>query len=159
MYELCWSYHGFASKKDGTWKTPLVEVSEIRTMWQIEDSKYPMMSDFKKRVFDVAKKEINDYENSQFTVEKIEDVKQGKKIIGWYFHCKLKGETRSKLSLSSSALNREDDSIARDHQQEVLQLFKTLISSEEIKNSENRIERENQALEEAKQTIISKYRE
>lgn len=162
MYELCWSYHGFASKKDGVWKTPLVEVSEIRTMWQIEDSKYPMMSDFKKRVFDVAKKEINDYENSQFTVEKIEDVKQGKKIIGWYFHCKLKDESRSKFALVKSVTERtekDDEAIAREHQEELLELFKNMISSEEIRNSENRMERENQAWKEAQLEIIKKYKD
>lgn len=158
MYELCWSYHGFASKKDGTWKTPLVEVAEIRTMWQIEDSKYPMMSDFKKRVFDVAKKEINGYENSQFTVEDIEDVKQGKKIIGWHFHCKLKDDSKSHFATltSPAAESKSDDIIAHEHQQEILDRFREMLSTFESDESKSAAELE--VLEKAKQEVINIYK-
>lgn len=132
MYELCWSYHNFANKTTGQWKTRPVSVQEIREMWQIGEEKYPMMADFKKRVFEVARSEINSYENSQFTVDAITDIKQGKKIVAFVFECRLREVKKDPIkSLAEQSLDmpsETEDPIDREQGQEMLARFKQKIS-------------------------------
>lgn len=160
MYELCWSYHGFASKKTGEWKTPPIPISEIRAMWQIDDSKYPVMSDFKKRVFEVARNEINSYRNSQFTVEKIEDIKQGKKIVACVFCCQLRDVKKDPIKSLIATRETSDEEIMQEHSDEILEAYKQELRSrkEELENSQNRMTAENNLYEEIKQQIIEKYK-
>lgn len=159
MYELCWSYHGFASRsKEGIWSTPAISVEEIRTMWQIENEKYPMMSDFKKRVFEVARKEINSYENSQFTVEEIIDIKQGKKIIGFQFVCKLREVKNDPLLSLGEKSKQSDEEILHEHNNEIIEEFKKILKFNNLEGDPNRIQKENQIFEDVKEQILNKYK-
>lgn len=73
-------------------KTPCLDIDVFRNQMGLGISEYKRMNDFKKRVLDLAKDEIN--EKSDLKV-KYENVKQGRKIIGFKFtvHEKQKAKT------------------------------------------------------------------
>ena len=73
-------------------KTPCFQLEIFRNQMGLGINEYKRMNDFKKRVLDLAKDEIN--EKSDLRV-KYENVKQGRKIIGFKFtvHEKPKAKT------------------------------------------------------------------
>ncbi len=161
MYEYCWSYHNIPSRtKEGRWQTPTISIKELRTMWMIDDSKYPVMSDFKKRVIDVAKDEINRYENSQFTLEDVEYIKQGCKIVACKFHCKMNNVKNDPLSSLNPSVIKNDDEILSQHQEELMELFKKMISEKEseLENNPEKVKIQNEMFEDSKQNILNKYK-
>ncbi len=64
-------------------KTPLINLEVLREQLGIEQNEYKLMSDFKKRVLNVAKNEIN--EKSDLDIEYYQE-KDGKKITGFWFN-------------------------------------------------------------------------
>lgn len=160
MYEYCWSYHNFKNKKDGRWETPMISIKELRTMWMIDDSKYPVMSDFKKRVIEVSKDEINRYENSQFTLEDVEYFKQGCKIVACKFHCKLNSIKTDPLKSLNPSAGKTNDEILSEHNEEVLKLFKEMIAAKkaELENDPERLNKENDIFQDTQQIILDKYK-
>lgn len=68
-------------------KTPLVTIEDLRSRLGIAVHQYKLMSNFKKRVLDLAVNEIN--EHTDITV-KYKQHKQGKAIIGFTFSFKHK---------------------------------------------------------------------
>lgn len=160
MYEYCWSYHNLHNKKTGQWETPMISIKELRTMWMIDDSKYPVMSDFKKRVIEVSKDEINRYENSQFTLESVEYFKQGCKIVACKFHCKLNSLKKDPLKTLNPAAGKDDSEILSEHNDEILKTFKEMIAAKkaELENDPERLSKENDMFEDSKQIILDKYK-
>jgi plasmid replication initiation protein len=80
------------------WKTPRkleIEVTELKRQLQIEDN-YPAMCDFKKRVIDVAIKEINDY--SDIHVNKPTQTKAGRVITHLCFTFRFKDKKPSTVT-------------------------------------------------------------
>ncbi len=65
-----------------TGKTPTFELQKFRQQLGVEENKYKQMSNFKNKVLNIAVKQIN--KNTDITV-KYEQVKQGRKIIGFKF--------------------------------------------------------------------------
>lgn len=159
MYEYCWSYHNL-HKKDGKWETPMISIKELRTMWMIDESKYPVMSDFKKRVIEVSKDEINRYENSQFTLEAVEYFKEGCKIVACKFHCKLNNVKKDPLKSLNPSAGKDDQEILSEHNDEIMNTFKSLLAAKkaELENDPERLSKENDLFEDTKQSILDKYK-
>lgn len=65
-----------------THKTPLFELQEFRNRLGVEAHEYSRMTDFKKRVLDVAVNQINEFSNIQI---KVEQHKRGRSIHGFSF--------------------------------------------------------------------------
>lgn len=63
-------------------KTPIFELSDLRSKLGVEPSEYPRMTNFKDRVLGVAIKQINDLSNIQITMEQH---KKGRSIVGFSF--------------------------------------------------------------------------
>lgn len=87
-------------------KTPIIELEILREQLGIEKNEYKLMSDFKKRILNVAKSEIN--EKSDLDIEYYQ-IKDGKKIIGFEFTVftklaatEIKDATSDNMLLSSS---------------------------------------------------------
>lgn len=73
--------------------TPTIKLEDLRARLGIEEEKYTLMSNFKKRVLDHAVKQIND--NTNITVE-YEQKKHGRTIIGFVFKFKTKKAAEKK---------------------------------------------------------------
>ena len=71
-------------------KTLTITLDELRFRFGLLDTEYKVMSDFKKRVLDMAVKDIN--ENTDITV-KYDQHKQGRTITGFTFKFKQKAKT------------------------------------------------------------------
>ena len=71
-------------------KTLNITLDELRFRFGLLDTEYKVMSDFKKRVLDMAVKDIN--ENTDITV-KYDQHKQGRTITGFTFKFKQKAKT------------------------------------------------------------------
>jgi plasmid replication initiation protein len=70
-----------------TQQTPLITVEKFRELVGVAATEYPLMSDFKKRVVDLAVSQINDH--TDFTVA-YEQKKTGRAITGFIFKFKEK---------------------------------------------------------------------
>lgn len=68
-------------------RTPLFEIKHFREQLGLSESKYTLMSDFKRRVLDLAIKEINDKTD---LIVSYSQKKQGKVIVGFEFTVKIK---------------------------------------------------------------------
>ena len=75
LYEILMSWRGSR-------KTELIELQELRNRLGVEGNEYLRMSDFKRRVLDLAKKQIN--EHTDITVN-YKQHKNGRKITGFEF--------------------------------------------------------------------------
>jgi len=65
-----------------THKTPIFELQEFRNKLGVLPSEYGKMSNFKKRVLDVAVNQVNEFSNIQI---KVEQHKRGRSIYGFSF--------------------------------------------------------------------------
>ena len=65
-----------------THKTPVFELQEFRNRLGVEEHEYPRMTDFKRRVLDVAVKQVNELSNIQI---KVAQHKKGRSITGFSF--------------------------------------------------------------------------
>lgn len=65
-----------------THKTPIFELQEFRNRLGVEEHEYTRMTDFKRRVLDVAVKQINELSNIQI---KMTQHKKGRSITGFSF--------------------------------------------------------------------------
>jgi plasmid replication initiation protein len=70
-------------------KTPVFEINHFRNQLGLEVSEYLQMSDFKKRVLDMAIKQINDHTDIKATYEQH---KTGRTITGFSFKFKQKSK-------------------------------------------------------------------
>jgi len=66
-----------------THKTPFFELQELRNRLGVELHEYPRMSDFKRRVLDVAVTQTNEFSNIQI---KVTQHKKGRSITGFSFN-------------------------------------------------------------------------
>ena len=80
MYEILISWRG-------TQETGLIELDELRNRLGIAEDEYTRMSDFKRRVLDLAINQIN--EHTDITAQ-YRQHKKGRKIIGFNFDFKFK---------------------------------------------------------------------
>lgn len=89
LYELlvCWRSTG---------KTPLIEIEDFRSKIGVLSTEYKLMSDFKKRVFEPAIKQIN--ERTDLTVS-YEQHKTGRTISGFSFKFKQKKNRKSEKTI------------------------------------------------------------
>jgi len=83
-----------------TGKTPIFELQEFRCQLGVEDIQYKTMSNFKKHVLDFAVNQIN--EHTDITV-KYEQLKEGRRIIGFTF--KFKSKIKKNIGVSSADLS------------------------------------------------------
>ena len=70
-----------------TGKTPMLKLAEFRQRLGIEPDEYPRMTDFKRRVLDVAVQQINKYTD---IIVLYEQYKQGRSVSGFCFTLKAK---------------------------------------------------------------------
>lgn len=84
-----------------TGTTPIITLDEFRAQLGIEDNQYRLMSDFKKRVLDLAINDINDKTDIKTTYQQH---KKGRSISGFSFKFKQK-----KLTSSSPTVNKKVD--------------------------------------------------
>lgn len=63
-------------------KTPIFEINEFRNKLGVEPDEYPRMTDFKKRVLDVATQQINELSNIRIEAKQH---KKGRSITGFSF--------------------------------------------------------------------------
>lgn len=80
LYEILMSWRGAQ-------KTEVIELSELRNRLGVEDKEYRKMSDFKRRVLDLAANQIN--ENTDIKI-RYKQYKSGRKIIGFSFDFSFK---------------------------------------------------------------------
>lgn len=73
-------------------KTPVFELMQFREQLGIEPNEYKLMSDFKKRVLNVAVDEINEVSDLKVSYEQ---EKKGRKIIGFKFTVKEKDKPKA----------------------------------------------------------------
>ena len=91
LYELlvCWRSTG---------KTPIIEIEDFRSRIGVLSTEYKLMSDFKKRVFEPAIKQIN--ERTDLTVN-YEQHKTGRTISGFSFNFKQKKVRKTEKTVDS----------------------------------------------------------
>ena len=82
-----------------TGKTPIFSLEEFRARLGIEKDQYKLMSDFKKRVLDLAIKDINEKTDIKATYEQH---KQGRMITGFSFSFKHKKKEISSIKNESN---------------------------------------------------------
>lgn len=80
LYEILMSWRG-------TQKTEMIELSELRNRLGVEDKEYSKMSDFKRRVLDLATDQINEHTDIKVQYQQY---KSGRKIIGFSFDFSFK---------------------------------------------------------------------
>ena len=83
-----------------TGKTPMMTLSDFRGKLGIENDEYEMMSDFKKRVLDIAQSQIN--KHTDITVS-YEQHKAGRVITGFTFSLKQKKQPKDVTPKSKKA--------------------------------------------------------
>lgn len=81
-----------------TGKTPIIDIKEFREKLGVLNTEYKQMNDFKKRVLDIAIKQIN--EKTDIKV-KVEQHKTGRFITGFSFKFKQKQTTVSEKTIST----------------------------------------------------------
>lgn len=84
LYELLISWRSIG-------KTPMIEVPDLRRQLGIEETEYPRMTDFKRRVLDYAIQQIN--EHTDITAS-YEQHKRGRRIAGFEFRFEVKRRDR-----------------------------------------------------------------
>lgn len=84
LYEILISWRS-------TGRTPVIDLTEFRKNMGVSATDYKMIADFKKRVLDIAIKQVN--ENTDITV-KCEQHKTGRKITGFSFKFKQKAQPK-----------------------------------------------------------------
>lgn len=85
LYELVCSW------RNKTDKPPIFDLDILRGQLGVEDNQYKNMSDFKKRVLDIAIKEINLHSDLKISYEQIKD---GRIIVGFVFMIKQKAKSK-----------------------------------------------------------------
>ncbi|NHC04987.1 replication initiation protein [Acinetobacter sp. 187] len=83
-----------------TGKTPIFSLEEFRARLGIEKDQYKLMSDFKKRVLDLAIKDINEKTDIKASYEQH---KQGRVITGFSFSFKHKKKEVSRITKESNS--------------------------------------------------------
>ena len=86
-----------------TQKTPIINLEDFRAQLGIEENQYKLMSDFKKRVLDLAINDINEKTDIKVTYQQH---KKGRSISGFSFNFKQK-----KLAAKSLENKRDLDTI------------------------------------------------
>lgn len=81
-------------------KTPMLPIDEIRYRLGVPENEYQLMGDFKKRVLDLAIKEINEKTDIQVAYEQH---KQGRKIVGFTFTFKVKNAKKAQGTKKETA--------------------------------------------------------
>lgn len=92
LYEVLMSWRG-------TQKTGEIELSELRNRLGVEDHEYQKMSDFKRRVLDLATTQINDHTDIKVQYQQH---KSGRKIVGFSFAFSFKKKKKEAPSKSGS---------------------------------------------------------
>lgn len=95
LYELLIKYRDIGTSKK-------FEIAELRSKLGLEDTEYKVTADFKKRVLDVAIKEINDKADIQI---KYEQFKEGRTISHILFKFIKKKETKQKKSKDQNTVD------------------------------------------------------
>ena len=113
-YELIMSYYNMVGKKiygnnPGEWDTKEYSIDELREYLNIEKDLYPRPCDFKTRCVVSPIEELR--KNIPNLSIEIEDVKLGKKIEGFIFHCK---------EITPKKLIKKDDNIEEVNQKKEL---------------------------------------
>ncbi len=99
LYEILMSWRGAQ-------KTEMIELSELRNRLGVEGKEYRKMSDFKRRVLDLATHQIN--ENTDIKV-RYQQYKSGRKIIGFSFDFSFKKKPPSPDNPPSTACYTKKD--------------------------------------------------
>jgi plasmid replication initiation protein len=86
-----------------TYQTPLITVEKFRELVGVAVTEYPLMSDFKKRVVDLAVTQINDH--TDFTVT-YEQKKTGVKVTGFIFKFKNKNSVIEHRKISKPTTSK-----------------------------------------------------
>ena len=73
------------------WKTPIIELQDFRKQIGVVDGEYKVIADFKKRVMDIAIKQINKHTDITVTYEQH---KKGRTIVGFSFRFKQKQQAK-----------------------------------------------------------------
>lgn len=108
LYEILISWRGLPAP-DGKRTTHKFEIHELREMLGVEPEKYTRVDNLKKRVLDVATKQINEHTNISVSWTQ---VKAGRRIAGFYFTFYFKdGYERSKHKPINSAPQRDPNTI------------------------------------------------
>jgi plasmid replication initiation protein len=109
-------------------KTPIFELREFREQLGVEPIEYNRMYDFKHRVLDVGIKEIN--ETSDLNIS-YENVKKGRKIIGFKFKVLEKDKKKKQSNIERDAANGDMLTIdgLSDKQLKRIVLHKSFIST------------------------------
>ena len=93
LYEIiiAWRFQG---------KTPMLPIDEIRYRLGVQENEYQLMGDFKKRVLELAIKEINEKTDIQVAYEQH---KRGRKIVGFTFTFKVKNTQKAPSAKKETA--------------------------------------------------------
>jgi plasmid replication initiation protein len=94
LYENCIRYQNID-------QTPWFDISQFRKLMGIEDGKYPIFRDFKRRVLDKAIEEVNKYSSLRVS-SKIQ--KQKRQVIAIQFHIQHGKPLTNDAELAASAL-------------------------------------------------------
>lgn len=86
LYELMCQWKNADPKK-----MPMFEIEKLRGQLGVEVGKYKVLADFKKRVLDTSMQEINEHSDLKISYEQ---VKSGRKIVGFKFKIKVKEKTK-----------------------------------------------------------------
>lgn len=86
-------------------KTPLFDLETFRGQLGLEGEEYERMSDFKRRVLDMATKEINDKTDLNISYEQ---EKRGKEIVGFKFKVLEKKKSKSAMLKDVRDVNTSD---------------------------------------------------
>lgn len=108
LYEILMSWRGLPAT-DGKRTTHKFEIENLREMLGVEPEKYTRVDNLKKRVLDVATKQINEHTN---LIASYHQYKAGRRIAGFYFTFKFKnGYERSmhKPITNTNAITPERD--------------------------------------------------
>lgn len=116
-----------------TSKTPLIELEDIRYRLGVSENEYKTMEGFKRRVLDLAIKEINEKTDIQVSYEQH---KQGRKIIGFSFELKTKksaNETANKVQSEVMAIKPSKD----PEQPEINPIFQKYLAYISVSDQKN----------------------
>lgn len=117
-----------------TSKTPLIELEDIRYRLGVSENEYKTMEAFKRRVLDLAIKEINEKTDIQVSYEQH---KQGRKIIGFSFELKTKKSTKettkNKVQAEITAIEQSKD----PEQPEINPIFQKYLAYISISDQKN----------------------
>lgn len=117
-----------------TSKTPLIELEDIRYRLGVSENEYKTMEAFKRRVLDLAIKEINEKTDIQVSYEQH---KQGRKIIGFSFELKtkksVKDTTKNKVQAEVGLIEPNKD----PEQPEINPIFQKYLAYISVSDQKN----------------------